>query len=65
MSQFLIPVIFFTGITIFIIFVLLNQSKNTPDTNNDDDLEEWTCPDCNFSVQLGIECPFCYTKKPT
>ena len=65
MSQFLIPVIFFTGITIFIIFVLLNQSKNTPDTNYDDDLEEWTCPDCNFSVQLGIECPFCYTKKPT
>ena len=65
MSQFLIPVIFFTGITIFIIFVLLNQSKNTPGANNDDDLEEWTCPDCNFSVQLGTECPFCYTKKPT
>ena len=53
------------GITIIIIGVLYSQRKETPANFDQDDLEEWTCPDCGFSVQLGTECPFCYTKKPT
>ena len=65
MSQFFIPLIFLMGITIIIIGVLYSQRKETPANFDQDDLEEWTCPDCGFSVQLGTECPFCYTKKPT
>jgi rubrerythrin len=53
------------GIMIIIICVLYIQREETPENDDQEDLEEWTCPDCGFAVQLGTECPFCYTKKPT
>jgi len=64
MNYFYIPLIFLMGITIFIICVLYIQREETPENDDQKDLEEWTCPDCGFSVQLGTECPYCYTKKP-
>ena len=65
MNYFFIPLIFLMGIMIIIICVLYLHREETPENDDQEDLEEWTCPDCGFAVQLGTECPFCYTKKPT
>ena len=38
------------------------NSTNTGNDNNN--LNEWDCPECGFHVQLGNSCTYCYTQKP-
>lgn len=64
MENILLPLIILTGIAVLIIAVFFKQWRENPVIKNQNDLEEWTCPECGFSVQLGTECPYCYTKKP-
>jgi len=51
------------GFIICIILVLFFQGKNNLNSDNEIDLEEWSCPMCGFQVQLGDICTYCYTKK--
>ncbi|MEE9190588.1 MAG: hypothetical protein V3U16_07450 [Candidatus Neomarinimicrobiota bacterium] len=63
MGKFLIPLIILAGITVLIIAVFVRQWSENTENKDQDGLEEWTCPECGFSVQLGTECPYCYTRK--
>jgi len=62
--KFLIIPVFILGIIIcLMVSVFISQWQNSSDNLDAKNLEEWTCPECSFSVQLGTECPYCYTKK--
>ena len=58
-SVFVIVIIFFIGVS-----VLIFQRENESQKYTENDLEEWDCPECGFHIQAGIECTYCYTKKP-
>ena len=61
--------LFISLLIIFFIFVigvfaLIFQRENDNQKYTEIELEEWNCPECGFTVQAGIECTYCYTKKP-
>ncbi len=52
----------FTGIMVIIFLSRRHVEQENPEDEND--LEEWTCPECGFLVQAGDVCIYCYTEKP-
>ena len=55
-------VVSFIGILVLIFLSKKHAEPENPEDEND--LEEWTCPECGFLVQAGNVCIYCYTEKP-
>lgn len=54
----------FSSISFFLFFILLSSKSDiNVEENNGDDLDEWICKSCGFTVQLGTECIYCGRKK--
>jgi len=58
--------LFFFIVIVFLSGVFAWSLKREPDENElkESDLEEWNCPSCGFTVQMGTECIYCGEKKP-
>lgn len=56
---------FFAGILFLsgVFFWTLKRSP-TESERGESDLEEWSCPSCGFTVQMGTECIYCGETKP-
>ena len=48
---------------IIIIAILVSVQKLNDDPYEDLQMDEWTCPECEFLVQAGNECIYCGYKK--
>lgn len=55
---FFVLILFFSGV--FFWTLKVDQSE---ELDEDLDLEEWNCPSCGFTVQLGTQCIYCGEKK--
>tara|TARA_S200000501_G_scaffold214902_1_gene201763 strand:- start:6912 stop:7103 length:192 start_codon:yes stop_codon:yes gene_type:complete len=54
----------FSSISFFLFFILFSSKSDINiEENNGDDLDEWICKSCGFTVQLGTECIYCGRKK--
>ncbi len=58
--------LFFFVIIIFLGGVFHWSLKREPTEGKleESDLEEWNCPSCGFTVQMGTECIYCGERKP-
>ena len=46
-----------------IIAILVSVQKINDDPYEDLQMDEWTCPECEFLVKAGNECIYCGYKK--
>jgi hypothetical protein len=46
------------------VFVWTLKGEEEEENGKASDLEEWNCPSCGFTVQLGSKCIYCGEKKP-
>ncbi len=60
----LFSVVIISIIIIFGIIAFYYQHENADQKFTDTDLDEWDCPECGFHIQAGLQCTYCYTKKP-
>tara|TARA_Y100000590_G_scaffold445033_1_gene576569 strand:+ start:3077 stop:3283 length:207 start_codon:yes stop_codon:yes gene_type:complete len=56
---FFLIILFFSGV-----FVWTLRGEQEEENGKVSELEEWNCPSCGFTVQLGTECIYCGEKKP-